>query len=369
MTVMRRAAVLEAQGSHIVHMEVGEPDFATAAPIVDAAIAALRSGKTHYTQAPGIDQLRDCLVEHYACTYGVKLNRERILITPGGSAGLSLLAHLLVRPGDGILLTDPGYPCVRNFIHLVHGHPQLVPLDIAQNFQPSLEQLDEYRSRETAGIWLASPSNPTGVVIGREQLKSIVEWKRENNLHLLMDEIYHGLHYTDDLPSVLELDQDSFVVNSFSKYFGMTGWRLGWIVVPEEFVHAATILAQNLYISAPIMAQFGALAAFTPQAREIFEQRRHAFRQRRDFMTKELSSLGFLLPEQTHGAFYLYGDISSFAADSEDFCKHALENHGVALTPGTDFGEHRANHFVRIAFTTSMENLERGVERLRQAVT
>ncbi len=365
---MRRAAELESKGRHIVHMEVGEPDFATAQPIIDAAIEAMRAGRTHYTQAPGIDDLRDRLVQHYADRNGASIDRERILITPGGSAGLTLLAHLLVAPGDGVLLTDPAYPCARNFIHLMHGQPQLVPLELSSNFQPSLTQLDQHRAQNTTCVWLASPSNPTGAIIEREQLQAVVEWKREIGLHLLVDEIYHGLHYTEDMPSVLELDDESFVVNSFSKYYGMTGWRLGWIVVPEPYVSAATILAQNLFISAPIMAQYGALAAFTPAATEIFEERREAFRQRRDFMESQLRDIGFLLPERTDGAFYLYADISAFDSDSEKFCSHILEEHGVAMTPGTDFGEHNARRFVRIAFTTSMENLEVGIERLRKAL-
>ena len=276
MTVMHQAAELEQQGRKIVHMEVGEPDFSTAAPIIKAGKAALDNGLTKYTPAPGITALRDCLVDHYASRYGVSLSRERILITPGASGGLTLLANLLVAAGEGVLLTDPAYPCVRNFIHLLSAQPQLIPVGSQQNFQPTIEQLDQYCQANTTGLWLASPSNPTGTIMERSRLQAACDWARNKNLHLLVDEIYHGLHYVDDLPSVLELDQSCFVVSSFSKYFGMTGWRLGWIVVPEAHIEMANILAQNLYISASSIAQHAALAAFEDETRLIFEQRREA---------------------------------------------------------------------------------------------
>jgi aspartate/methionine/tyrosine aminotransferase len=368
MTVMQRAAELEAQGRKVIHMEVGEPDFTTAAPLVAAAKAALDAGHTGYTPAPGIPQLRQKLAEHYQQNYGVSLDPARILVTPGASAGLMLLAHLLVGPGDGILLGDPAYPCVRNFIHLVQGRPLLVPVGPAENFQPTVGQLEAGCDAQTTGLWLASPANPTGAILDRGRLQQSCDWANNRGLHVLVDEIYHGLHYVDDMPTVLEVDDNSFVVNSFSKYFGMTGWRLGWIVVPEPFVEKANILAQNLYISAPSMAQYAALAAFEPGSREIFEQRRQAFRQRGDYLRRELAAMGFGLAEAVQGAFYLYADISRFSNDAEQFCQQMLEQEAVAITPGTDFGEHRARHYVRFAFTTSMENLEQGVARLRQAL-
>jgi aspartate/methionine/tyrosine aminotransferase len=236
MTVMQRAAELEAEGRKIVHMEVGEPDFNTAQPIIEAAKAALDAGLTQYTSAPGIDELRDCLVLHYRSRYGVEVARERILITPGASGGLSLLANLLISPGDGVLLSDPAYPCVRNFIQLMAAHPQPVPVEMHDNFQPSPAQLDAVRDASTSGVWLASPNNPTGAIMNRDQLAEVCGWARRQGLHVLVDEIYHGLHYVEDLPSVLEVDDSAYVVNSFSKYFGMTGWRLGWIIVPTHAI-------------------------------------------------------------------------------------------------------------------------------------
>mgnify|MGYP003387460808 FL=1 len=368
MTVMARARHLESQGRQIVHMEVGEPDFSSAQPIIDAGKRALDDGLTKYTAAIGLAQLRECLSVHYRENYNVKVGADRILITPGASGGLSLLANLLVRAGDGVLLSDPAYPCVRNFIHMMSAQPQLIPVGVKQNFQPTLEQLDEYCTDKTSGLWLASPSNPTGTILERSKLKAACDWAAARQKHLLVDEIYHGLHYVDDLPSVLELDQSAFVVNSFSKYFGMTGWRLGWIVVPQEHVEMATILAQNMYISASSISQYAALAAFTPEAKCIFEERREAFRRRKDFLAGALKSMGFSLSENIQGAFYVYANISKFSDDCEKFCHEMLEKHGVALTPGTDFGDFESKSHVRIAFTTDMESLELGVERLQNAL-
>ena len=369
MKAVQRARELEAAGRHIVHMEVGEPDFTTAAPIIAAAKRALDDGRTQYTAAPGIPELRDAVAAFYAKRYGVTISRERILITPGASGGLTLLANLLVSPGDGVLLSDPAYPCVRNFIQLMNAQPQLVPVGMAENFQPTLELLQQYRRENTTGVWLASPSNPTGTILERDDLTALCAWARENGLHVLVDEIYHGLHYVDDLPTALEIDSSVFVVNSFSKYFGMTGWRLGWIVVPDAFVEYANILAQNLYISASSIAQYAALAAFTDEAMAIFEQRRQAFRERRDFLTQALRQMGFQLSDNIQGAFYIYADISKFSDDCEQFCHDILEQHGVAITPGTDFGDYNSRNFVRIAFTTDMENLQLGVQRLQAALS
>jgi len=368
MTVMARAQYLESQGRRIVHMEVGEPDFSSAQPIIDAGKRALDEGLTQYTAASGLAELRECLSVHYRENYNVEVDANRILITPGASGGLNLLANLLVRAGDGVLLSDPAYPCVRNFIHMMSAQPQLIPVGIEQNFQPTLEQLDEYCTDKTSGLWLASPSNPTGTILERSKLKAACNWATSRQKHLLVDEIYHGLHYVDDLPSVLELDQSAFVVNSFSKYFGMTGWRLGWIVVPQEHVEMATILAQNMYISASSISQHAALAAFTPQAKLIFEERREAFRLRRDFLAMELKSMGFSFSDNIQGAFYIYADISKFSDDCEIFCRDMLEDHGVALTPGTDFGDFQSKSHVRIAFTTDMDSLELGVQQLRNAL-
>ena len=369
MTVMHRAAEIEQQGQKVVHMEVGEPDFSTALPIVNAAKRALDRGLTQYTSAPGIFELRKAIVKRYEQKHGVVISPDRVLITPGASGGLNLLANMLVSPGDGVLLTDPAYPCVRNFIYMLSANPQLIPVSMEQNFQPTLDQLQQYKTDKTVGLWLASPSNPTGTILEKDRLEAARDWSKANGSHLLVDEIYHGLQYVEELPSILEVDDSAFVVSSFSKYFGMTGWRLGWIVVPEEFVEMANILAQNLFISAPSIAQYAALAAFTAEAEAIFEQRRQAFSERKAYLADDLSSLGFKFSYNIQGAFYFYANISNFSDNSESFCKELLDSHFVAITPGTDFGEYKANEYVRIAFTTSMEDLKLGVDRMRIALT
>lgn len=368
MTVMHRAAELEAEGHKVVHMEVGEPDFTTALPIVDAAKLALDKGLTQYTSASGIIELREAIAQRYLEKYGQKVSTDRILITPGASGGLTLLANMLVSPGDGVLLTDPAYPCVRNFIYMLSAEPQLISVSMEQNFQPTMDQLEGHKTKKTVGLWLASPSNPTGTILERDRLSAICEWAHTNGLHILVDEIYHGLQYVDHVPSVLEFDSSAFVVNSFSKYFGMTGWRLGWIVVPEDFVETANIMAQNLFISAPSISQYGALAAFTKEAEEILNERKEAFRDRKNYLTRELKDLGFLLSDNIQGAFYIYANISKHSKDSEKFCRDLLNNYKVAITPGTDFGEIKANEFVRIAFTTSMDDLKLGIDRIRAAL-
>ena len=368
MTVMHRASTFEAEGVKVIHMEVGEPDFVTADPIVNSAKTAMSMGKTQYTLAPGIIELREKIALHYREKYSVEIDPSRILITPGASGGLSLLAHMLVSPNDGILIPDPAYPCVRNFVHMMSAEPQLMPVDIAQNFQPNIQQLNDQRKENTVGIWLASPSNPTGTILGRAEMENITQWANQNGLHLLVDEIYHGLQYVADLPSILEFNEEAFVVSSFSKYFGMTGWRLGWIVVPDAFIEMANILAQNLFISASSIAQYAALGAFTDEAEEVFEERRIAFQQRKSFLAAELRSLGFVIPTEIQGAFYIYADISRFSEDSELFCNSLLNEHHVAITPGTDFGQYKASQHVRFSFTTSMENLELGIERLKIAL-
>lgn len=365
MSVMQRAQELEQQGHKVIHMEVGEPDFSSAEPIIEAAKASLDQGFTKYTAATGIVELRQALAQHYQDQYAIEVDYRRILITPGASGGLTLLANMLVAQGDGVLVSDPAYPCVRNFIHLMAAQPQLMPVDAEQNFQPNLQDFEAHCKANTRGLWLASPSNPTGTIISREGLREAAQWTKSKGLHLLVDEIYHGLHYVDDMPSVLEIDQSAFVVNSFSKYFGMTGWRLGWIVVPPEYIETATKLAQNLYISASSIAQYAALAVFEDKSKVIFEQRRLAFRERRDYLVNALQDLGFIVPDSIQGAFYIYADISKFSDDSELFCKELLEKQQVAITPGTDFGNYRSRKFVRIAFTTSMEDLKIGVERMR----
>lgn len=366
--VLARATELEAAGADIVHMAAGEPDFATAEPIIEAGRAALKRGATHYSQASGIPPLREALSRHYQDLYGLDIPPSRIMVTPGGSGALLLIAALLMNPGDGMLMSDPGYPCNRHFMRLVEGHGQLVPVDASSNYQLTAELVADNWADNTMGAMVASPANPTGTALSRGQLAALSAAARARNGHLLVDEIYHGLVYEGDAPSVLEVDPDAFVVNSFSKYFGMTGWRLGWLVAPEAAVKEMEKLAQNLFISMSTMAQHAALAGFEPSTIAILEERRDIFRQRRDFLLPALQNLGFAVPCTPTGAFYIYADASRFTHDTQAFCLSLLEEHGVALTPGVDFGHHRSGEHLRFSYTTGMDRLELAVERLARVL-
>ena len=366
--VLERATELATAGRDIVHMAAGEPDFATAGPIIEAGRAALAAGETHYSQAAGIPPLREALSRHYADTYGLDIPPSRIMVTPGASGALLLIAALLMNPGDGMLMTDPGYPCNRHFMRLVEGRGQLVPVGADSNYQLTGELAGQHWQDNTIGAMVASPANPTGTALSREELAALSQAVRARGGHLLVDEIYHGLGYEASTPSVLEVDPDALVINSFSKYFGMTGWRLGWLVAPEAAVAEMEKMAQNLFISMSTMAQYAALAGFEPATREILEERREIFRQRRDFLLPAIQDIGFEVPCKPQGAFYIYADASRFTQDSQAFCLKLLEEHGVALTPGLDFGHHRANEHLRFSYTTSLDRLELAVERLARVL-
>jgi aspartate/methionine/tyrosine aminotransferase len=362
--VLTRANELSLAGRDIVHLAAGEPDFATAAPIVEAGRAALADGRTHYSPAAGIPQLREALSRHYAREYGLEIPPGRIMVTPGASGALLLLAALLMNPGDGMLMTDPGYPCNRHFLRLVEGRGQLVPVAADTRYQLTGELVERHWRENTVGVMVASPANPTGTALTLGELESLSRAVRRRGGYLVVDEIYHGLGYDAPTPSALQVDPDAFVINSFSKYFGMTGWRLGWLVAPEAAVAEMEKLAQNLFISMSTMSQYAALAGFEPDTRAILDERREIFRRRRDFLLPAVRELGFTVPCAPEGAFYIYADASRFTDDSQAFCLGLLEEHGVALTPGVDFGRHRADTHLRFSFTTGMERLELAVERL-----
>lgn len=368
MALLARANELQAAGHDVIHLEIGEPDFTTAAPIVQAGQAALAAGHTRYTAARGLPALRQAIARFYGERYAVDVDPQRILITPGGSGALLLASSLLVDPDKHWLLADPGYPCNRHFLRLVEGGAQLVPVGPDDNYQLTPEHVRRCWNEQTVGALVASPANPTGTVLDREALASLSQAVRAQDGHLVVDEIYHGLTYGMDAPSVLEVDQDAFVLNSFSKYFGMTGWRLGWLVAPPAAVADLEKLAQNLYISAPSMAQHAALACFEPDTLAIFEARRAEFARRRDFLLPALRQLGFRIEVEPQGAFYLYADISAFGGDAFAFCQHFLETQHVAFTPGLDFGRHLAGHHVRFAYTQSLSRLEEAVQRIARGL-
>jgi aspartate/methionine/tyrosine aminotransferase len=366
--VLTRAKELEAQGRSIMHLEAGEPDFDTAKPIVDAGIAALQAGHTHYTPACGIPELRAAISRFYKDDYGLDISPQRIMVTPGASGALMLAAALLTDPGDSMIMADPGYPCNRQFIRLVEGFAQLVPVDAAQRYQLTASAAEAAWQKSTIGAVVASPANPTGEILTASELADLYQVVSSHDGTLIVDEIYHGLDYDEKATSILSITDQAIVINSFSKYFGMTGWRLGWLVAPEKAVNEMEKLAQNLFISMSTPAQYAALACFEPATRKILNQRRDIFKQRRDYLLSALRDIGFHIPNKPAGALYLYADASKFTDDCQQFCIDMLENHGVAITPGVDFGSHRSNTHVRFAYTTSMECLQEAVKRLRKAL-
>ncbi|WP_312233929.1 pyridoxal phosphate-dependent aminotransferase [Stutzerimonas nitrititolerans] len=368
MALLSRANELQALGRDVIHLEIGEPDFTTAAPIVAAGQAALAAGHTRYTAARGLPRLREAIARFCEQRYQASIDPERVLITPGGSGALLLASSLLVDPGKHWLLADPGYPCNRHFLRLIEGAAQLVPVGPEVRYQLNADLIERHWDRDCVGALVASPANPTGTVLSRDELAELSGALKARGGHLVVDEIYHGLTYGCDAASVLEVDDDAFVLNSFSKYFGMTGWRLGWLVAPADAVPELEKLAQNLYISAPSMAQHAALACFEPATLEILEARRAEFARRRDFLLPALRELGFNIAVVPEGAFYLYADISAFGGDAFAFCRHMLETQFVAITPGLDFGRHQAGHHVRFAYTQDLPRLEQAVERIARGL-
>mgnify|MGYP001823695483 CR=1 FL=1 len=364
MALLARARELEAGGRSIIHMEIGEPDFVTPQPVIDAGVRALTEGHTHYTPAVGLAALRKRIAIFYRERYGVDVAAQRIVVTPGASAALQLVTAVLVNPGDTVLMADPGYPCNRNFVYLLNGDPLGLPVDASTDYQPVPDQVDAAWTQRTTALLVASPANPTGTLLTQQAVSELYAVVKGHNGSLVMDEIYHGLTYAAPASTALAVSDDIFVVNSFSKYFGMTGWRLGWLVAPQDYLADIDKLAQNLFLAAPTLAQYAALSAFEPENIAILEQRREAFRQRRDYLLPALRELGFAIPVTPEGAFYLYADCSRFTDDSYRFSKQLLEEAGVAITPGIDFGTHQPERHVRFAYTTSLENLQEGVRRL-----
>ena len=369
MDILARARELQAQGRDIIHMEVGEPDFPTPETVVEAGLQALAAGKTGYTPALGIPELREAISRWYDERFGIEIPARRIVITPGSSMGLQMLISALADSGDRVLLPDPGYPCNRNFVKLFDAEPVHLPLSMEDGWLPVPEKIRKYWKDRTSALVIATPSNPTGSVLNLEQLGAISRTVSELGGALIVDEIYQGLSY--DLEPVTALAHDDgnlFVVNSFSKYFAMTGWRLGWLVVPEPWIPVMDRLAQNLYLSAPTIAQYAALAAMRPETVAILEERRQAFRERRDFLYPALEALGFGLAGKPEGAFYLYADCSGLTDDSFAFCERMLEEAGVAITPGKDFSHHEAQRYLRFAYTTSIERMQLAIDRLGKTI-
>jgi len=362
MDVLSRAHALEAAGRRVLHMEIGEPDFSAPEPVVAAGMRALREGRTAYTATLGLPSLKQAIAAHYAARLKTKIDEKRIAITSGASGGLLTVAALYVNPGDEILVPDPGYPGYRHFVRAFEGVARPLALASESNFQPTAAMVEKAWTKKTKGLLLGSPSNPTGTVIEKKELARIAAFIAGRNGVLFVDEIYQGLTYGAEPWTALGLPGEVVVINSFSKYFCMTGWRLGWVVLPEGAVREFEKLAQHLFISAPTAAQYAALAAFSEDSLKVLEERRAEFSRRRDFLLPELRK-SLTVPADPRGAFYVYADCGG---DARRFCLELLEKEAVAATPGVDFGSNGTARCVRFAYTRPRPELEEAAARIRR---
>ena len=375
MEVAKAASQLAREVAHtdrpMIFLNIGEPDF-TAPPLVqEAAEKAIRDGRTQYTPATGLQALRERISHWYAQRFGVNVGAERIVVTAGASAALQLACLALIESGDEILMPDPSYPCNRHFVSAAEGKAVLIPTTAAERFQLSADKVKAAWGARTRGVLLASPSNPTGTSIHPEALRGIHQVVQSHGGITLIDEIYLGLSYDAQFgQTALAMDEHIISINSFSKYFNMTGWRLGWMVVPPALVPVVERLAQNLFICPSTIAQHAALACFEPDSLAIYEQRRSEFKARRDYFLPQLNALGLSVPVTPDGAFYAWADCSAACAklgvkDSWDFAFAVMNQAHVALTPGRDFGSAETHNFVRFSTASSMAHLEQAVARLR----
>ena len=365
----KRAADLEAAGHRVIRLNLGEPDFG-APPAVRAELQRIAPHTAMpYTGALGLPALREAIAGFYQSAHGVHIAPDRIVVTAGASAALLLLTAALVDPGDEVLVGDPSYPCNRQFLSGFGADVRLVPTDAASRFQLDLAAVQRHWSERTQGLMIATPSNPTGTSVPPQELAAICHWARDHGAWRIVDEIYLNLSDAQAdgtaAPTILALDDGACVINSFSKYFGMTGWRLGWAVVPQPLVPAMERLAQNYYICASTPAQIAALQCFTPESIAVCEARKREFAERRALVLQGLADIGLNVPVPPDGAFYVYIDVSPTGLDAMQFCERALQEAHVALTPGHDFGHCSAASHVRLSYAASKEDLTEGLRRLK----
>ena len=363
--LLKKANELKRTGKDIISLGVGEPDFTAAAPVVEAMQRAARDGLSAYSAPAGLPQLREAIAEFYGNQLGAPVDASRVIVTTGASGALLLAALALVNPGDEVLMPDPCYPPNRNFIGTAGGTTRLIPTTPAARYQLSAADIESHWGPSTRGVLIASPGNPTGTAIDRDALAHLIRMVRARSGFVMMDEIYLSLSYEGTPRSALALDDDLIILNSFSKYFDMTGWRLGWMIVPPDMVAAVEKMAASLAICAPTLAQYGAVACFEADSLAIFEERRRAFAARRDYILPELTGMGIRVPVVPDGAFYVYGDVSAHANDSYALSTDLLVNAHVAAVPGIDFGPAHARQMMRFAYTTGMERLEEAMHRMR----
>ena len=366
MRILQQARELEAQGRSIIHMEIGEPDFASPETVIRAGKQALDEKRTHYTAANGLPELRAAIANQYSDQ--VTIDARRIVVTPGASGALQLVMAILLDPADGIMMADPGYPCNRHIASMYYADVQAVAVNEETNYQLSAELVERNWKDNTRVVLIASPSNPTGTLIPQQELCAINQLVQEKGASLLVDEIYHGLVYDQPATSALCCGDQVFIINSFSKFYGMTGWRIGWLVVPDEYIEVANRLAQNMFLAASTISQYAALAALGTETRQELIRRRDIFHQRRDILLPLIEQAGFKVRTRPNGAFYVYADCSAISDDSMRLCDRLLQHAGVAITPGKDFGSNNSRNYVRFSYANTVENLQEGMRRIQQAI-
>jgi aspartate/methionine/tyrosine aminotransferase len=362
--VMEAAWAAERAGRSIVHLEVGEPDFGTPAPVVEAAGKAIADGRVRYTSSLGIPELREAISGYYADRFGVDVPPRRVVVTTGASGALLLALAATIDRDDQVLLADPGYPCNRNLIRVCEGDPVGLPVGVLTDYQLTAGLVADGWTPRTRAVLLATPSNPTGTMVPPGELAAIAAETERRGGVCFVDEIYGELVYDRAPATVLASTDTAFVINSFSKTFGMTGWRLGWMVCPDWALTAIEALAQNAFISAPAPAQYGGLAAFSPEVWATVEERRQAFAARRDVLVDGLRAAGFGVPVMPQGAFYIYARSDTLDGDSMRLARRLLDEAGVAAVTGLDFGDHEAHAHMRFSYTTSIDRITEGVNRL-----
>ncbi|NDY82968.1 pyridoxal phosphate-dependent aminotransferase [Orrella sp. NBD-18] len=363
--LMKQANDLKRAGIDIISLGVGEPDFTAPPPVLAAMQSAAHAGLSGYSSPAGIAQLREAISGYYANQLHANVDPSRIIVTSGASGALLLAAMALINPGDEVLMPDPYYPANRNFIGAAGGITRLIPTTAQNRFQLSAGDIEQHWNSRTKGVLIASPGNPTGTSLTREELDKVLKTVRAKSGFVIMDEIYLGLSYESERQTALTLDDDVIIINSFSKYFNMTGWRLGWMVVPPYMVEPIEKMAASLAICAPTLAQYGAVACFEPESIAIYEQRREAFRQRRDYLVPALEALNIKVPVKPDGAFYIYADVSAHTPDSNVLSTSLLHNARVAVVPGVDFGPAHANSMMRFAYTIGLDRLQEAIHRIK----
>lgn len=369
MHILAQARQLEADGHDVIHLEVGEPDFATPDAVNQAARRAIDQGKTRYTPAMGIAELRQAIADYYQSELGAQVSASNIVITPGASGALQLALAALIDPGRKIMLADPGYPCNRHFIRLLEGCANTINVDETTRFQLTSTLIERFWDEQTVAAMIATPSNPTGTLVMRDEMQQIINVIEQKSAWLLVDEIYQGLVYDQPDYTAASMSDSVIVINSFSKFFSMTGWRLGWMVVPDALLQTVDRLAQNLFLAPPTISQYAALECFSATNLSVLRQQRDELKLRRDYLVNALSQLGFAIEVIPGGAFYIYANISGFSDDSYSFCERLLKEAHVAITPGIDFGSHRAKQYVRFAYTQPVERLQIAIDRLNDFIT